>query len=302
MADTVEMQDIRGLDIDKTVKGFALIDYVFKSACAIVPVKADSIRWYQETSTELTNVAVTNTSSVYPIENVSPLSKFPFLEASWTRQTSYVRKYAAEGFLSMEDVASDDVNVLSRTLLRLTRAVIKKVDTRIWAVIADGYTSTAQTAPTNINTAAAAAPWNTASFTAVDIAADLMQGKLNLYNYGYNPEGATLFLSPTDYKYLVAWLIFKGANIPAFTSTKILTGDVTQLLGLNVRVSPNVAASGALIVIPNQAATWYQFADTTAVTIEEKGIGTKVRVWEIGEAVLTDPKACHLVTNTQTHV
>ena len=30
MADTVEMQDIRGLDIDKLAKGFAERQYVFK--------------------------------------------------------------------------------------------------------------------------------------------------------------------------------------------------------------------------------------------------------------------------------
>ena len=30
MADTTGMQDIRGLNIDKTVTGFALTEYVFK--------------------------------------------------------------------------------------------------------------------------------------------------------------------------------------------------------------------------------------------------------------------------------
>ena len=113
MAETVEMAEIRGLDIDKVVKGFALQEYIFKNDCTVSSMSGDSVRWYQETAADLTATAPA------AVANISPLSTFATLEASWTRNTSYVKKFAAEGFLSMEDIKSTDIDVLARTLLRL---------------------------------------------------------------------------------------------------------------------------------------------------------------------------------------
>jgi len=295
MADTVEQQNIRGLDIDKTVKGFALVEYQFKNECTITGTSGDSIRWYQETAADLTATAPSKNA------NISPLSTFPTLEVSWTRNTSYVRKYANEGFISMEDIKTADIDVLARSLLRLTRAVVKQVDARIWSVLTDGYDA-AQAVSTTINSVATNAAWNTGSFTGVDIIEDVMDAKLQIYNNNYNPEGATLWLSPTDHKNMLDWLITsKGSSIPAFASARVSDGVVMNFLGLNVKVSTNVTASGALVVIPKTAATWKQLQDTTARVIEEPGMGSKIRVWEIGEAILTDPKAVCLIYNTQTH-
>jgi hypothetical protein len=36
----------------------------------------------------------------------------------------------------------------------------------------------------------------------------------------------------------------------------------------------------------------------TATTINDPGIGTKIRVWEEGEAICTDPKSVYVLTNT----
>lgn len=289
MAETVEMQEIRGLDIDKTVKGFALAEYIFKNDCAVSSTSADSVRWYQETAADLTATAPSY------VANISPLSGFPTLEVSWTRNTSYIKKFAAEGFISMEDMKSADIDVVARTLLRLTRAVVKQVDVAIWNVITENRTVV------NINTVTTNAAWDTASWTGVDIIEDLMDAKSQITNYNYNPEGASLYLSPKDYKSLVTWLISsKGSSIPNFASDKVSSGTVMQLLGLNIKVSPNVTASYACVVIPQQACTWKSYTDTTSRAIEEPGIGTKFRVWELGIPILTDPKAVCLIVDTQT--
>jgi hypothetical protein len=286
MADTVEKQDIRGLDIDKAVKGFALVEYIFKNDCTVTSTTGDSIRWYQETSTDLTATA----PSV--VANVSPLSVFPTLSASWTRNTSYIRKYAAEGFISMEDIKSSDIDVLARTLLRLTRAVVKQVDTRIWNIMTEDQT------PSEINSVTATAAWNAGS--GQDPIEDILEAKMDIMTYGYNPEGASLYLSPTDYKSLLTWLIStKGSSIPAFASEKVTTGTVMQILGLNVKVSPNVTADYAAVVVPKVACTWKSHTDTTSRVIEDAGVGSKIRVWELGEAILTDPRAVTLISNTQ---
>ena len=143
MVETVEQQDIRTLDIDKLIKGFALTEYVFKNLVTVSSTNGDSIRWYQETAADLTATA----PSV--VANISPLAVFPTLEVTWTRNVSFPRKYAAEGFISMEDISTTDIDVLARTILRLTRAVVKQVDTRIYNIMSDSQS------PTNIGFAAA---------------------------------------------------------------------------------------------------------------------------------------------------
>jgi len=222
MADSVEMQDIRGLDIDKLAKGFAESSYKFKEDCTVLPISTDSIRWYQKTAGTLTA-----TAPAY-ISNVSPLSTPASLEVTWTRNTSYVKKYIVEGALSVEDIQQADVDVLGT-------------------------------------------------------------------------EGASLWLSPKDYTSLVNWLISgKGSSIPSFSSQKITTGTIMQILGLNVKVSNNVTADYALVIIPRRATTFRQGMSTTSRVIDEPGISKKIRVWESGIAYNTDPKAIVLITDTQT--
>lgn len=294
MVDTVEQGNLRGLETDKVVKGFALVEYVFKNLCTVSPMSSDSIRWYTETAADLT------ATSPAAIKDVSPLSTFPFLETSWTRNTSYYKKYAAEGFISLEDQKADDVDVLVRSLLRLTRAVVKQVDTDIYGVMADSY-PTAQAVPSNINSVAANAPWNgTGARNPIE---DIMDAKSQIWIDNYNPESGVLLLSPTDYSNLVSYLIVSGgSNIPVWSSAKVQTGQVTEILGLKIIVSNNVSASGALVMIPQKTTTWRSFTDTTSRLIEDPGIGTKIRVWEAGVAYNTDPLSACLIYNTQTHL
>jgi len=283
MADSVEMQDIRGLDIDKAVKGFALIDYTFKNECEVSSTTADHIRWYQETSADLTATAP------QVMENISPLSTFPTLEPTWTRNTTYVRKYAAEGFISMEDAKSADIDVIARTLLRLTRAVLKVVDTRIYDAI---------TTDTNIQGFSGSGQFWSGSYG--EIVYDLLDAKRRIYAQGYNPEGASLILNQNTYRDVVNWLItHKGSSIPQFASAKVETGTVMNLLGLNVKVSPNANERLALVIVPRQAATWKTHTAITARSIDEPGIGTRLRVWELGEILVTDPKAVCLISGVE---
>jgi hypothetical protein len=288
MADAVEQAEIRGLDIDKAVKGFALVNYTFKNDCMVSSMSGDSVRWYQETAADLTATAPA------AVANISPLSSFANLEVSWTRNTSYVKKFAAEGFLSMEDIKSADIDVIGRTLLRLTRSVTKQVDTAIYNALTENDT------PVTINTVATNAAWNTASWTGVDIIEDLMDAKYQIELYNYDTSDLVLYLSPLDYKSLVTWLISsKGSSIPNFASDKVSTGTVMQLLGINIKISPNVTADKALMFKPKTACIWKSFQDITSRAIEEPGIGTKLRVFELGVPVLTNPRCVTLITNTQ---
>lgn len=291
MADTVEMQDIRARDLDRIAKGFAEESYVFKSDCTVAPMNGDSIVWYQKTAGTLSQSAPSVT------KNVSPLSVPATLEVSWTRNTSYPKKYFVEGFISMEDIKSTDLNVLATTIRDLTLHIVSQVDGDIWDVMTESQS------PVNIQTFATTAvggdQWDAADYAA-DIVADLMNAKRLIWAQNYNPEGASLYVSPKDYTSIVNWLISgKGSNIPGFSSEKIKSGVVMQLLGLNVKVSNNVTDDYALVIVPKRATTFRQQFNTTVETMKDPGMGTKVRVYEHGVAYNTDPKAIVLITDTQ---
>lgn len=286
MADTIEQADIRGLQIDTTVKGFGLTEYIFKSDVDVVKMTGESVRWYQETAADLTATA----PSV--VANVSPLSRFPTLEVSWTRNTSYARKYAVEGFLSMEDINTSDISVLARTVLRLTRAVTKQVDTRIWDVISEGRSAV------NINSGASTAAWDAGS--GQDPIKDILTMKKTIQDNDFSAEGAILYLNTTDYKNLMTWLIStKGSAIPNFSSSMVSNGTVMSILGVTIKVSTNVTSDYALMMAPG-AATWYEQEPLTSKVIDDLGLGKKIRVWEAGECVLHTPKKVYLLTNTLT--
>jgi len=289
MPETTGMAEIRGIDIDKLAKGFADEEVVFKRFVTNNSTSAREIRWYQKTAGYLTPTTPTR------VANVSQLA-LPFvLDPSWTRNTSYIRKYFVESsVISEEDIRDSDPDVLATTIRDLVRAVAYQVDSRIWDVL------TQTRVPTSINyVSCSGARWDGAVLS--NPIRDIMEAKQKIRSYGYNPENGQLILNSTSHQYLLTWLIdVKGANIPAFTSQRMSDGVVMEILGLNVVVSENVTAKFGLIGNLSRACTWKSFVPMTARNVDEVGIGTKVRVWEEGEALLTDPRAVCLLSGCGT--
>jgi len=292
MGNTVEMQDIRGLDIDKLAKGFAEETYVFKADCQVSKMSGDSVRWFQKTAGTLTATAPST------ITDVSPLSTPATLGVSWTRNTSYKKKFFVEGFISMEDIEDADVGALATTIRDLTISVTSAVDAHIWDIMSESQS------PSDIQSFATTAvggdQWDALNYAA-DIIKDLMRAKRMIKAYRYNPEGASLYLDPVGYESLVNWLISgKGSSIPGFSSEKIKSGTVMSILGLNVKVSNNVTTDYALVVVPKRATTYKERHGVTAKVIKDEMIGSNIRVMASGIAFNTDPKAIVLITDVNT--
>jgi len=281
-------QYIRGIEIDKLAKGFADEQNVFKQFITVSTTGAREIRWYQKTSGFLDSTDTTAITASQ-IANVSFGSRPVVVEQSWTRNSSYIRKYFVESpWLSEEDIKDCDIDILGTNVRDLVRAVERQVDARIYNQL-----STA----TGVQTAAATADgWDDAA-TGNPIL-DILNAKQLIRTYGYNPEGAVLAINPIEHKNLINYLItVKGSSIPAFASQKIESGVVMEILGLKVVVSENCTTDQALIFC-REAATWKSFTPITTAIVEDMGIGKKIRVWEEGEILVHDPKACFLITDT----
>jgi len=299
MADTSGEADIRGIDIDKLAKGFADEDNVFKKFVTNSKTKAREIRWYQKTSGFLDNPTTTGIPGTQ-IANTSFRSLPVVTEQSWTRQTSYIQKFFVESpTISMEDIKDSDVDILATNVRDLTRAVARKVDLRIFSVLNEAAAATPTVPnPTTVNTSAATADgWNDA--VTGDPITDILVGKRKIRVAGYNPEGCVISMNSIEHQFLLQYLIsVKGSSIPQYSSERVKDGVVMEILGCQVLVTENQTTDYVTMWVPNRAATWKSFMPITAVVIDDPGIGKKIRVWEEGECLLTDPLAVHVITDT----
>lgn len=290
MADTSGMADLRGLDVDKLVKGFADENIILKDFVAKSPTSAREIRWYQK-SAGFVAPATTTTITSNLIDNTDFGALPVVAEQSWTRNSSYVKKFFVESpMITMEDVKDSDVDILATNIRDLVRAVQRRVEKRIYDVLTENDT------PVTIQEVAITHEWDDTT-NAIPIS-DLLTAKEYLKNYNYNSEGAVLVLRPDAERWLMNYLIsIKGSSIPMYSSDKIKSGQIMEVLGIKLYTSTIVTSNNAVMFVPQIAATWKSFADMTSAQVKDEGIGVKIRVWEEGECLLTDPKAVVYFSN-----
>jgi hypothetical protein len=293
MADGIGQALIRGLDISKIALGFADEDSMFKSLTTQVATTAREMRWYSKTAGFLDSTTTTAiTSSEIPTaEGARPV----VIGATWTRNQSFVKKYMVESeWITDEDIKDSDPDVLATMVRDLVRAVANQVDKRIYNVITESQS------PSNINTAAATGTgWDDTS--SGNPILDILAGQQKIRSYAYNPSEAVIVMNSIEHKHLMNFLInVKGASIPQFSSSKVRDIAVTEILGNDVIVSDNAVTDSVAIWIPGRSAQWRSFMNLSTSVISDDGIGKKIRVWENGECILTDPKSVHLITDTIT--
>ncbi|KKL07034.1 hypothetical protein LCGC14_2590030, partial [marine sediment metagenome] len=120
---------------------------------------------------------------------------------------------------------------------------------------------------------------------------DILSGNARIQTFNYNTQGGVMILHPNDNRNLLSLLITtKGSSIPAFSSQKVVTGTVMELLGWSVVVTTNVTKGNAYMFLPGTTIAWRQFEPLSAVLIPEPKIGSKIRVSEEGEALLEHPR------------
>jgi hypothetical protein len=295
MADTSGMAEIRGINIDRLAKGFADESLVLKRYVTVSKTNARELRWYRKTAGFLDSTDTT-TITASQIANTAEKALPVVVEQSWTRVTSYVKKYFVESpLISIEDLKDCDIDILATNVRDLVKAVSNQVDQRILYVIGDNLGTGG-----NVNTLAAVGTgWD--DTTNGNPIVDITNGLEEIRKYRYDINDMVLYVHPTDYTHLVQWLIsVKGSSIPQFASDKVKTGVVMEVLGCKVLVSTNMSADTAVMFVPKRACTWKQFTPLTTAIMDDPGIGKKIRVWEEGEALLTDPRAVHVITDTIT--
>jgi len=282
---TQGQSDLRAENFEKIVKGFALQEFRMKQLCMINSSSAWIETYYRETATELTGGAGNN------VRGIPRLAEFPFGDVSWTKVQSYIEKYGMSGIISYEDAMMDNIDVIARTLLRVSRAVAYAVDSQIFSVLnANAGNSVA---------IAVGSQWDNPTIANRDPIQNILDAKRELYIDNFDPDAGNgyLVVNPTDYSRLLG--NSKIVNNPSFKAADVVAnGVVGQICGLKIIVSNAVSASGALVVIAKEAATWKEARPLTVLTEEDKGIKYTIKAFEMGVCQCTTPNAICKITNT----
>lgn len=288
MADTSAMAEIRGIDIVKLVEGFSDVGIILKSYCRVMKASAREIRWYAKTAGILAAPTTTGMTSSL-IANTGSKSLPVAIEPSYTRTTSYVKKYfAASPVLSDEDLKDCDPDVWGDMLRDTVRSVNYQIDSRILTVLDAAGCGTA---------AATGNGWNVDADG--DPITDLLAAKESLKSYGYPTENLVAYMNPAEEKWLLRWLInVKGSSIPAFASAKLESGKVTEVLGIKIVSNANRPTDTVTVFNPDYAVIWKEFTPLTSAVVDDAGIGKTVRVWAEGEAIRPNPYAVFKITDT----
>jgi len=288
MANTTGEINLRAENIDKIVKDIANMEFVMKELCMVDSSSAWVETYYRETNTELTNANS-------PVKGVPRLANLPYAEASWTKLSSYIEKYGCEGVISYEDELLNNIPMIARTLLKISRAVAYAVDSQIFTALRDGAG--------NSVAIAVGYEWDNATTANQNPIKDLLYAKKEIYKDNKNPDNGSTYLvvNPTDYANLLQNT--KIINSPTFKQADIISnGNVGKICNLTIKVSNAVSASGALVVIAKEGATWKQATPLTTKTIEDPGIKKTIRAFELGVCQVVSPNAICKITNTAVNV
>ncbi len=295
------MAEIRGLNIDKLAKGFAVEPNVLKQFARQSKTSAREIRWYTKKSGYLDSSDSTNSTKSL-IRNVAPGALPVVVHQNWTREKSYVRKFfATSGMITIEDIKDSDIDVLGTLVRDVVMAVKRKEDERVYStlIVATEAAPTVPVPGTTVNTAAAvgAGGWN--SPTTGDPIQDILAGQEAIRGYGYEQKSFVVYLNQAEHKWLVNNIIsIKGSSIPNFSSEQLKKAVVMEMLNCHFVVSAHASTDSVLMFLPNLAVAWKTFMPIASAIVNEPGVGKEIRCWSEGEALLEHPRAVHIITNT----
>lgn len=280
MADVVEEQDLRASAVSKVVTGFALQEYRMKQLCMIQSSNAWTEQYYKETAADLT------AGGEISIKGVPRLANFPYGEVSWELVSGRNIKHAFEGVISWEDVKTNAIDVIARTLLRIARAVAKSVDTEISSKII----SLAG------NTITPGGDWDDAVIADRDPIQDILDAKAAIAVANYNPDNnGFLVVHPTDFSHLLGNANIRNAG-QFYTSDVTKNGIVGRIVGLTIISTNSATENSAQVVVGKEACTWKSVVGLTIHTISDPGIKYTIRAFEVGQIQVTNPDAIANIT------
>ncbi|MAG40032.1 hypothetical protein CMI41_03630 [Candidatus Pacearchaeota archaeon] len=277
--------NLRAENVSRIVTGFALQSYRMKQLCLIQSSSSWKETYWIETAADLSASGTGNT-----VRGTPRLAEFNAGEVTWNEASKRHEKYTMEGVISWEDETTNEIDVISRTLLRIARAITKAVDDEIYSQIS--------TLAGNTVTIAAGDEWDSATIANRDPIQDILNAMKLIEEDNYDPhKSGFLLLNPKDFANLMGNANVRNAG-QFFTSDVTKNGMVGRILGLTIIKSNSVTADEAMVVIAKEACTWKEAKGLTTEVINDPGIKKTIRSWEVGVIQVTNPDAMCKIDNT----
>lgn len=286
MAETSGQALIRGINLDKKARNYQNEESIFYKAVHVQSSPSREIRYYQRTSGYLTATS--------PITIVTAEGATPFvLETSWTRNTSYTKKYSVDSpMITVEDEKDSEVKVFMDNLEEIVAAVVNDRDGDIWDV------ATESQSPSNINSVTTAAAWDAGS--GQDPMADVSEALRKIRQQTKRKvQSPTLYVSAKGEEDLKVWITSQGTKFTELASKTVIDGVLVRFAGCKVVVSENVTADYALVAELSKSTEYWEFFAIKTAIIVEPLVGRSIRVMTSGIAALTRPKFNTLISNTE---
>jgi len=177
-------------------------------------------------------VEAVGAGSVYPYANLP----------TGTAAIAAIQKWGQKTLLTDEEIARNFYAgaAVDRSLRKVVNSVIKQVDGIAMSAVASAVTQTS-----------AGTDW-TAGGTTSKFLLDILKAKAVIVglNLGYNPD--TLLVNDTQYAYLMADQVVAAALRRETTDNPIYTGQIQQVAGLTIVVSPAIGVAGATVLDATQ--------------------------------------------------
>lgn len=285
----VQESELRSQAFDSAVKGMAERMYKFKQALSVNTTSAWTNTFHRESTTS------SLTGQVGSAIRGSPrLSQPARNSVDWARIDTVQEKHFFEDEIAWEDILTNQINVQSRTLFRITEGVVRSVDDQIYAALTD---VTTETTINQVNLPQSLA-WDLTSAAIID---DLGQARQLIAEDDIDAVELTAFVSPKDMRSINTYIAGKGAQFPQLGTEAATNGKIGRLNGINFIMANNVTASQALIVVAGLCAEWKESAPLQTNTTEDPFRSIKIRAVEIGTVGITQPRAICLIRGTQSY-
>lgn len=177
------------------------------------------------------------------VESVAAGSEYPYANLpTGTAAVAAIQKWGQKALLTDEEIARNAYAgaAVDRQMRKVLNSVISQVDSITMSAIASAVTATF-----NVQSGGAAFAWNgTTPFPLRDI----LRAKAAIYalNLGYRPD--TLVISDVAYAYAMTDTNLTNAWRRETTDNPVYTGQVEQIAGLVVVVSPNLVAGTGYVL------------------------------------------------------
>ena len=277
--------NLRAENVSRIVTGFALQSYRMKQLCLIQKSSSWKETYWIETAADLSASGTGNS-----VKGTPRFAEFNAGEVTWNKTTKRHEKYTMEGVISWEDETTNEIDVISRTLLRIARAISKAVDDEIYSQIS--------TLAGNTVTITAGDEWDSATIANRDPIQDILNAMKEIEEANYDPhKNGFLLLNPKDFANLMGNANVRNAG-QFFTSDVTKNGMVGRILGLTIIKSNSVTADEAMVVVAKEACTWKEAKALNTIVINDPGIKKTIRSWEVGVIQVTNPNAMCKIANT----